>query len=69
MFIRKKMWENIEDEVRDLQYAVYFLELVHDKKFYNEIMDSDVVAAFEDPHTHILSIQKYNKKEKVNNGK
>jgi hypothetical protein len=69
MFIRRKMWERIEDDIRDLQHAIYFLELVHDKEFYNEIMDPDVVAAFEDPHTHILSIRKTIKKEKVNNGK
>lgn len=70
MFIRKKMLELIEDNIRNLQHTVYFLTLEHDRGMYENIMESDYEARHDKAtHRHPASTKKTTTKKVEKNGK
>ena len=70
MFINRKMWELIQDDIRDLQHDVYYLELIHNKKEYEEIMLDDYETRHSQAmHRHPSSSKKTTTKKVEKNGK
>jgi hypothetical protein len=64
------MWELLEDDLRNLQHAVYFLTLEHDKEMYEEIMESNYEARHDKAtHKHSTSQKKTKTKKVEKNGK
>jgi len=70
VFINRKMWELTQDDIRDLQHAVYFLELTHNKEEYEEIMLDDYETRHSKAmHRHPASSKKTTTKKVEKNGK